>query len=147
MTHTIYLAARYSRHTEMQGYAEQIHALPGYHVRARWILGNHRITDEDIHAGREYALIQQYLQEDINDLTSADTLVAFTEAMRTPTRGGRHVEFGMALALGKRLIVVGGAENLFYHAPAVLHVASFDDVLRFFKANTPYNFRGRLCAT
>jgi hypothetical protein len=34
-------------------------------------------------------------------------------------RGGRHVEFGAAVATGKRLIVVGHRENLFHHLPGV----------------------------
>lgn len=39
------------------------------------------------------------------------------------SRGGRHVEFGMALALGKRVIVVGPRENVFHLLPEVeVHV-------------------------
>lgn len=34
-------------------------------------------------------------------------------------RGGRHVEFGLALGLGKRVIVIGHQENLFHHLPQV----------------------------
>jgi len=34
-------------------------------------------------------------------------------------RGGRHVEFGYAMAKGKRLIVVGYRENLFHEHPSV----------------------------
>lgn len=35
------------------------------------------------------------------------------------SRGGRHVEFGMALAMDKRLVVVGPRENVFHLLPAV----------------------------
>ena len=35
------------------------------------------------------------------------------------TRGGRHAEFGIALALGKRVIVIGPRENVFHALPAV----------------------------
>jgi len=34
-------------------------------------------------------------------------------------RGGRHVEFGLALAQGKHLILVGQPENVFHHLPQV----------------------------
>lgn len=45
-------------------------------------------------------------------------------------RGGRHVEFGYAMAKGKRLIVVGHRENLFHEHPAVEFFASMWDMVR-----------------
>ena len=71
--------------------------------------------------------------EDYYDLREADTVISFTEAPRVMlnTRGGRHVEYGMALAWRKRLIVIGPRENVF-HELAI--VEQFDrwgpDVLR-----------------
>src|SRR5213076_749243 len=38
----IYLAARYSRHVEMQGYAKQLRAA-GYEITSRWINGSHQV--------------------------------------------------------------------------------------------------------
>ena len=126
----IYLASRYSRYEEMQHARDAIHAKTSHKVTSRWIEGNHRISDSDIAMGREQELIQQYLEEDLHDLTHADIVICFTERMReTKTRGGRHVEFGIAFALGKRIYVIGGAENLFYHAPAITHCDDFDHVL------------------
>ena len=37
------------------------------------------------------------------------------------TSGGLHAEFGMALALRKRLILVGPRENIFHTLPQVEH--------------------------
>lgn len=34
-------------------------------------------------------------------------------------RGGRHVEFGVAVASCKRLVVIGPRENIFHHLPRV----------------------------
>lgn len=45
-------------------------------------------------------------------------------------RGGRHVEFGLAVALGKRLIVIGHRENLFHHLPAVEFFESPQEMMR-----------------
>jgi len=39
-------------------------------------------------------------------------------------RGGRHVEFGYAIAYGKRLVIVGPLENAFYY---LLNVIQFSD--------------------
>ncbi len=55
--------------------------------------------------------------EDWHDLEVADTVIAFTEGLGEGPgrrRGGRMVEWGMALALGKRCIAVGTRENVFF---------------------------------
>ena len=61
--------------------------------------------------------------EDLEDVLRADCLVSFTEepaaGVAWAARGGRHVEFGIALAMGKRLCVVGPRENIFHHLPRV----------------------------
>jgi hypothetical protein len=36
-------------------------------------------------------------------------------------KGGRHVEYGLALGLGKRLIICGPRENIFHTLPQVEH--------------------------
>ena len=56
------------------------------------------------------------------DMDIADTVIAFTEKPRsTSSRGGRHCEWGAAIASGHKLICVGGAENIFYGLPGVEH--------------------------
>ncbi|MGC9156287.1 MAG: hypothetical protein ACP5HZ_11660 [Ferrimicrobium sp.] len=65
----------------------------------------------------------------MGDLTSADAIVAFTETQRTPTRGGRHVEFGIAIGMGKQLFIVGPLENLFY---VLAEDTQFDDFDEFY---------------
>lgn len=66
------------------------------------------------------ALRTRFAQEDWDDLLAADIVVSFTEEPRgTNSRGGRHVEFGAGLALGKRAHVVGPRENVFHCLPDV----------------------------
>jgi hypothetical protein len=46
----------------------------------------------------------------------ADAVIIFTEIPNTVlATGGRHVEFGLALAHGKRVFVVGPRENVFHY--------------------------------
>lgn len=45
------------------------------------------------------------------------------------SRGGRHVEFGMALALAKRCIVIGPRENVFHLLPQVEQYDSWEQYL------------------
>ena len=49
---------------------------------------------------------------DIDDIVAADTVISFTDGALA--RGGRHVEFGIAFALAKRLILVGPREHVFH---------------------------------
>ena len=47
---------------------------------------------------------------------AADAVIIFTEIPNTIlATGGRHVEFGLALAQGKRMIIVGPRENVFHY--------------------------------
>lgn len=115
----IYLASRYSRFQEMQVYRNDL-SLVGHDVTSRWINGNHQISDDGLSAQAAEAERIRFAQEDRSDLMAADCVISFTEIPReTKTRGGRHVEFGIALALGKRTIVVGHRENVFHCLPEV----------------------------
>jgi hypothetical protein len=114
---SFYFAARFSRRFELQGYRAELQRL-GHEVTSRWIDSN----GED--EGEECAV------RDVQDVELADGIIAFLEAPRTPTRGGRHVEFGIAAAQGKRLIAVGAErENVFYHLPEVEMFRNWQEVL------------------
>ena len=117
----IYLAARYSRMEELRGYADELEAA-GHIITSRWIRGDNGIPETaavDMES-------QRFALEDYRDLSAADTVISWTEPPRVEStaRGGRHVEFGLALAMGKRLVVVGPRENLFHTMP---NVYQFDE--------------------
>jgi hypothetical protein len=42
-------------------------------------------------------------------------MISLMEEPRNNSRGGRHIEFGMALGLGKRLTIIGPRETVFHH--------------------------------
>jgi hypothetical protein len=110
-----YLAARYSRIAEMQAVRDDL-LIAGHEVTSRWVDGGHGAVDAELTDEQS----RQFAHEDIRDIVAADCVINFTEAPRTgPTRGGRHVEYGMALVLGSRIIVVGHRENIFHYLPAV----------------------------
>ncbi len=67
---------------------------------------------------------------DQDDVLSADALVCFSEATGEGGNGGRHVELGMALALGRRVIVIGRREHIFHHLPEVELVETWPEALR-----------------
>lgn len=117
----IYLAARYDRRWEMLGVAATLERA-GHHVTSQWIEGGR---------GDDPAIVPAI--EDLIDLAGADCLVSFTEdsGHNVPwaARGGRHVEFGVAVATGKRLCIVGPRENIFHHLLSVEAYASVADLV------------------
>lgn len=128
MIGSVYLAARFSRLPELLTYKDKLEAR-GVTVTSRWLRGGHEwvgTPDEEIPVEHN----ARFAQDDIDDLMAADVVVCFTESPRSgPARGGRHVEAGYALAMGKRLVVVGFRENVFYCLPQVEFYANWHDAL------------------
>lgn len=134
-----YLCARYSRRDELRSVREELQRL-GHTVTSRWLDTNweEKERQDQVHSSAappEYR--EQYAVADLEDVRAADCLIAFTEEPRSGGRGGRHVEYGAALALGKRIIVVGHRENLFHHHPSVEFHASQWDMMRAIQQEAP----------
>jgi nucleoside 2-deoxyribosyltransferase len=114
----VYLAARFSRLPELRG-CERDLAEDGIEVTSRWLRGGHEwvgTPDDEIPVDE----LRRFAEEDLADIDAADLVVCFTEPPRSgPARGGRHVEYGYALATGKHVVVVGYRENVFYCLPGV----------------------------
>ena len=129
----VYLAAPYRRRDELRGYRDELETacehpdevhhdpLKGIHVTvtSRWLDGDRLLPEEraasNPEAGRPFA------EKDVRDVSSADLLVLFTEEVRNNHRGGYHVEFGLAIALGKMLAIVGPRMNVFHTLEGVRH--------------------------
>jgi nucleoside 2-deoxyribosyltransferase len=147
----IYLAARYSRRLELCEYRDEIRAL-GHDVQAVWLDGAHQIDREGKPIGdsgeslvegegdsgeqseRATALRIKFASEDYNDVRNCETLIAFTEPPRSnASRGGRHVELGLALGMGKRVWIVGYRENIFCWLPDVRFFETWEDCRTYLK--------------
>ncbi len=121
----IYLASRYSRFRELQDYRTQLEAA-GHMVTSRWINGGHQIDDAGL-VSRDVQSVR-FAREDYEDILEADCVVSFTEPPRSSnSRGGRHVEHGIALALGKRVVIVGHRENVFHCLPEVEFFTTWEE--------------------
>lgn len=112
-----YLAARWRRRAEVEGYAVQLRDA-GHVVTSRWLTDpEHRLTE-----GRESQVFNASLAgHDVDDIIAADVLIYFAPG---GTRGGSHVEFGMAWSLQKSLMWIGAREHVFSYMP---NVAVFPD--------------------
>lgn len=128
----IYLAARYSRIEEMNKVKTDLEKM-GHTITSRWINGNHQIKDDELNSEAKRLKKLIFATEDLEDLESAECCISFTEEARsTNSRGGRHVEFGLALAMRQRCIVVGPIENVFHLLPVVEHYHNYQDfILKF----------------
>lgn len=122
----IYLAAKYSRHPEMRVVRREVEAL-GHSVTSRWINGNHESLDVVGRTGHN----QRFAIEDWTDLKESNLVLWFAEPEKIEgrNRGGRHVEFGLALAWGIRIIVIGRHENVFHYLPELTHLATLNEAL------------------
>ena len=118
----LYFAGRYGRRGELRRYARELRSM-GITVTSRWLDG---AQESDSNGSPEQAM--RHAMDDLEDLNLADVLVAFTEGpdpAPNRARGGRHVEFGYALAKGMRICVVGHRENVFCYLPDVEHFENF----------------------
>src|ERR1700679_85653 len=109
---SVYLAGQYKRRDEFREYALQL-IQRGVQVTSRWLLETipleHTLAEVGPEQWGKTALLDYF------DVQRADTLIFFAEdSENQPRRGGRPVEFGMALALGKKVLVVGAEENIFH---------------------------------
>lgn len=120
----IYVAAPYSMREDAQKTMKQLEDL-GYEVTSTWL----KIVDnEDCETA----------EMDLADIERAHALVLLNPPeYANKGNGGRHVEFGYALACGKRLIVIGVKTNVFHQLDNVSFYESFSEV--------PWNDYARAC--
>lgn len=112
---TFYIAGRASRQAEFREYRAQYESL-GRRCTARWLDLDFVIGNDGLSAQLPDAERAAVARDDAQDVEDADEMLVFTEAPRSaPGRGGRHVELGMALALGKSIVLIGPRENTFCH--------------------------------
>lgn len=122
---SVYFAARSSRREELNRYRAELEAL-GIEVTSRWLAAQPQDVRSTYSDGEWRALALT----DQEDVLAADVLVCFTEPDGDGGNGGRHVELGMALALGRHVIVVGRREHIFHRLPEVTVVESWPEALR-----------------
>lgn len=148
----IYLAARYSRRVELCGYRKQIIDI-GHTVTSRWLNGEHQISDSGKPIGETgellvegddessshcaAALRSKFQNEDFIDVITSELCISFTEKPRSGhSRGGRHVEFGIALGRMLRCWVIGHRENIFHWNEDVRFFETWEESLEKLKLET-----------
>jgi nucleoside 2-deoxyribosyltransferase len=120
----VYLAGPYVARDTLRTYAGEL-ATMGWDIQCRWLDETVDITPGVLGAATDLddGIVASHARADIEDIKRSDVLVGFTSASVTDgtggLSGGRHVEFGVALALGKTVLLVGEPENVFHRLPQV----------------------------
>lgn len=121
--HRIYLAGATSRAAELKQYAEAIRAY-GHTITSRW----HEFALTDAQPGHA-----RLTQRDMYDIGSSNWLICFSGWPRRPDSGEAEfeelVEFGIALALGKRVILVGRKPNGYFDLDGMDHYSNFQSLI------------------
>lgn len=120
----VYIAAKFERRVDLRENVKQLTDL-GYVCTSEWIntptdqfyVSNDEQMDQDARMDLEHVRRAQYFICLIDDLSG---------------RGGMHVEYGYALALGKICIIVGpiANRNLFHWLKTSISVATWEDALK-----------------
>jgi hypothetical protein len=112
----VYLAAAFGRQDEMRAVAKRLRAI-GVECTSRWLH-----EDQSVHTkGSRPKFLNRCALTDIEDVRRAEVFVRFSDAeeMKFPlvrsrlATGARHFEMGLAWALGRPIIVIGGRQHVF----------------------------------
>lgn len=126
MKKNVYLAASWLRRDEMQDVADQLR-VAGVDVEVHWL--------NQYENNKQKSLLDNALA-DIRGVRECDVFVRFSDDLSLPmvpsklATGGRFVEMGIALALGKPIYVVGGKQCIFDNLPSVIHIKDVGHLIR-----------------
>lgn len=120
---TVYIAAMYSWKHRMRKFVGQLLTrIPQIEISSSWLKEAYAPhTTMDMLDDEELANTGM---RDYMEILRSDVMIFFSNPPDVPTiRGGRHVEFGIALASNVLICVVGPKENIFHYIdlPDIIH--------------------------
>jgi len=123
----IYLAADYARKEEMQRVRDVLVPF-GHSITSQWIDRPSAIQAFGIGGARiDTKICMEIARINMQNLYDADRLLLFTSGELS--RGGRHTEFGMALAWDKPIHIIGPCEHSFHCLPSIRQYANWPTFL------------------
>ncbi len=116
----VYIAAPYPARTDAIAVMHRLESV-GHHVTSRWLK-----DDEDPF---DVTAQSKYAAKALADVRVADVLLALNAPeWANAGTGGRHVELGCALALGKQVVLLGRRSNVFHHLSVVRVIERIEDL-------------------
>ena len=121
----IYLAAPYAARDDLRAGVVPALRKAGHEITSNWVFAEHKIHRGVLDAAPEQTddYTTRQVQLDLGDIDRSQIVLLFTSGfvmqhyglLKAQTvSGGRHIETGYALALGKRIIILGQPENIFH---------------------------------
>ena len=124
----VYLAAQYMWRERIKEFAERLEDA-GYTITSTWLHERKPLAIDLTDLSDRFN--KSHARQDLLDLYASDILILFTVDPTTPVkRGGRHVEFGLAYAYNKRVIVCGPKENIFHYLDGVSQRNTFEEIFQ-----------------
>ena len=110
----IYIAAHNQAEAKLVAVVLTIH---GHVITSRWL-------DKPFRPTRSYFFRERegIAQMDFDDVVACDALVLLCPPGRRRSPGGKFVEAGIALGLGRRVYVMGPRENMLLWHPRIIQV-------------------------
>ena len=124
----VYLAARWEQGPLMRQWRAALE-IRGHTVTARWL----DVQASGLRAIEGDEIMRENALHDFQDIKDCDLMIVYSPRSGFGSgRGGRHAELGIALGMGKPVVLVGEHENIFHWHPAVALVADFDAAMALF---------------
>lgn len=135
-----YLAAQYSRKLEIQRFAEHLQSL-GHVITSTWTSRPTRVVPQNTTPFKDPGSFADEAADDVREIRECDVLLLFSESpLLGIPRGCRHVESGIAIGCGKRVIVIGPHENIFHCLREITVVANFQELLEIIASDAEIAF-------
>lgn len=124
----IYLAGRFEDQFLLREASYMLIMLT-HEIASTWLW-----SDDPYETEKEKALIAL---KDYRDIQACDTLVLYSHLCEPlPTRQAHSTELGLALAMGKRVIIVGvKTENVFHHLPSIEYCPAWGDLMKLLQSD------------
>jgi nucleoside 2-deoxyribosyltransferase len=119
MVREIYIAAPFTEREEAKFIRERLEKM-GIISTARWI-------DSHLEEGVSPEVARVEASADLLDITRADSFLLLNYTSY-PCSPGRNIEFGWALAKGKRIFLLGEPSSVFHHHPNIIHIQRVEEI-------------------
>lgn len=128
-THLFYICARFGRQAEARLFSKKLEML-GHTITSTWV----DQVELEMYRDSDPRVWERAAVKDVHEVMESDALIYLSEVEENEWgRGGRHVEFGVALGLEIPIFVIGPKENLFHFCPRVQHFETQEDFIRALK--------------
>ena len=119
----VYLSGNFGDKKEILKAGTQLKG-KGHHIQSGWLYGEDGLKKQ--YAGDPEGFNRACAEKDLQDIRDSDALILFTGDYGSKSLGGKHTEFGYAMAIGKIVIIMGKRVNVFHFRNSLKHFEYWD---------------------